>query len=170
MNAPPVVSQYLTFTLGRDVFAVEITPIREIIEYPGLTEIPMTPEFLRGVINLRGAVVPVIDLASRFGRSRTEVAQRTCIVIVETGGEGGGLLLGVLVDGVNEVLEVDAAQIEARPEFGLGLRADFVRGMINRDNRFIVILDIAQVLSAGELEHLVDLQADSGAPVEAMER
>lgn len=163
MSSPNAPSQYLTFTLGKDVFAVEIAPIREIIEYPGLTEIPMTPSFLRGVINLRGAVVSVIDLSVRFGRPLTEIGRRTCVVIVEIAGENGATPLGILVDGVNEVIEVDPEMIEARPELGLGLRADFVRGMINRNGRFTVILDTTQVLSASELERLVELQAGVAA-------
>ena len=169
MSSAP--EQYLTFTLGKAVYALQIAPIREIIEYPGLTEIPMTPEFLRGVINLRGAVVPVIDLRGavvpvidlsvRFGRGLTQVGRRTCVVITEVDGDNGAIPLGILVDGVNEVLEVEAAQIEDKPEFGLGLRPDFVSGMIRRDNDFIVMLDIAHVLSATELEQLVDSGGES---------
>lgn len=159
MSSAP--EQYLTFTLGKAVYALQIAPIREIIEYPGLTEIPMTPEFLRGVINLRGAVVPVIDLSVRFGRGLTQVGRRTCVVITEVDGDNGAIPLGILVDGVNEVLEVEAAQIEDKPEFGLGLRPDFVSGMIRRDNDFIVMLDIAHVLSATELEQLVDSGGES---------
>jgi purine-binding chemotaxis protein CheW len=162
-------SQYLTFTLGKGVFAVEISPIREIIEYPGLTEIPMTPEFMRGVINLRGSVVPVIDLSVRFGRPLTAIGRRTCVVIVEIPGENGPMPLGILVDGVNEVIEVDAEQIEDRPEFGLGLRADFVRGLINRQGKFTVILDTAEVLAAGEMEQLVELHATASAVTAAHE-
>ena len=159
MSSAP--EQCLTFTLGKAVYALQIAPIREIIEYPGLTEIPMTPEFLRGVINLRGAVVPVIDLSVRFGRGLTQVGRRTCVVITEVDGDNGAIPLGILVDGVNEVLEVEAAQIEDKPEFGLGLRPDFVSGMIRRDNDFIVMLDIAHVLSATELEQLVDSGGES---------
>ena len=161
MNSSISPSQYLTFTLGKDIFAVEIAPIREIIEYPGLTGIPMTPEFLRGVINLRGAVVPVIDLAVRFGRPLTPVGRRTCVVIVEIAGDTESLPLGILVDGVNEVLEVDAEKVEDRPDFGLGLRPDFVRGMIKREGGFIVILDTSKVLSTAELEKLVEGQASA---------
>ncbi|SCK29365.1 chemotaxis protein CheW [Vogesella sp. LIG4] len=157
--------QYLTFTLGRDIYALQIAPIREIIEYPGLTEIPMTPEFLRGVINLRGAVVPVIDLAVRFGRGLTKVGRRTCIVITEIAGDNGPLPLGILVDGVNEVLEVGAEQIEDKPDFGLGLRPDFVSGMIRHHNDFIVMLDIGHVLSVHELEKLVE---GDTAPLESV--
>ena len=166
MSATSVPEQYLTFSLGKELYAVQIAPIREIIEYPGLTEIPMTPEFLRGVINLRGAVVPVIDLAVRFGRGLTAVGRRTCIVISEIAGDNGPLPLGILVDGVNEVLEVGPEQIENKPEFGLGMRPDFVSGMIRRDNGFIVMLDIGQVLSMSELEQLMDA---SPAPQDGVE-
>ena len=161
MSVTSAPEQYLTFTLGKAVYALQIAPIREIIEYPGLTEIPMTPEFLRGVINLRGAVVPVIDLAVRFGRGLTEVGRRTCIVISEIAGDNGPLPLGILVDGVNEVLEVEQEQIEDKPDFGLGLRPDFVSGMIRRDSDFIVMLDISQILSMAELEQLVDAGGES---------
>ena len=154
-------NQYLTFTLGKVVYAVAIAPIREIIEYPGLTEIPMTPAFLRGVINLRGAVVPVIDLAVRFGRVLTGVGRRTCVVISEVSSVSGPLQLGILVDGVNEVLEVEPEQIEVKPDFGLNLRPEFVSGMIRHRNDFIVILDVSQVLSMAELESLVDTSAAS---------
>lgn len=156
MNAPSdKTMQYLTFALGKDTFAVDIAPIREIIEYPGLTEIPMTPDFLRGVINLRGAVVPVIDLSVRFGRGETEIGRRTCVVIIELAIDDGHHALGILVDGVNEVLEVEAGQIESRPEFGMGMRADFVNGMIRMDGRFVIILDVNHVLSSSELTALV---------------
>jgi purine-binding chemotaxis protein CheW len=160
MNAlPDKTVQYLTFALGKDTFAVDIAPIREIIEYPGLTEIPMTPDFLRGVINLRGAVVPVIDLSVRFGRSETAIGRRTCVVIIEIAIDDGHHALGILVDGVNEVLEVETTQIESRPEFGMGMRADFVNGMIRIDGRFIIILDVNHVLSSTELIALVDQSA-----------
>ncbi|MGC3961897.1 MAG: chemotaxis protein CheW [Rhodocyclaceae bacterium] len=147
--------QYLTFTSADELFAVPIAPIREIIEFPGLTQIPLTPAFLRGVINLRGAVVPVIDLAVRFGRSETSIARRTCIVIVEVALEDGVHAIGVIVDAVNEVLEVDPAKLEKRPGFGTGLRSDFVSCMLNLDDRFVVVLDMERVLSTEELEQLV---------------
>ncbi|MDQ8023232.1 MAG: chemotaxis protein CheW [Moraxellaceae bacterium] len=147
--------QYLTFTLGNELFALPISPIREIIEFPGLTEIPLTPAFLRGVINLRGAVVPVIDLSVRFGRNATGIARRTCIVIVEVNIEDNVHPIGVIVDAVSEVLEVDPTQIEQRPGFGAGLRADFVAGMLNLGGRFVVVLDVSNVLSPDELENLI---------------
>ncbi|WP_148714393.1 chemotaxis protein CheW [Chitinolyticbacter meiyuanensis] len=151
--------QYLTFTLAGELFAMPIERIREIIEFAGLTEIPLMPTFLRGVINVRGAVVPVIDLAVRFGRERTEIARRTCIVIMELEQEGQVLLLGVLVDAVNEVLDVEPGQIEPRPSFGAKIRAEFIEGMINLNDRFVIALDIHQVLSVDELATLIGVAA-----------
>jgi purine-binding chemotaxis protein CheW len=156
-------AQYLTFTLGKDTFAVNIAPIREIIEYPGVTEIPMTSDFLRGVINLRGAVVPVIDLSARFGRGLTAIGRRTCVVIIEIPVENGHHALGILVDGVNEVLDVESSQIENRPEFGMGMRADFVNGLVRIGGRFVIILDVAQVLSGAELAELIEQTAPAAA-------
>jgi purine-binding chemotaxis protein CheW len=147
--------QYLSFTLGEELFAVPIAPIREIIEFAGLTEIPLTPPFMRGVINLRGAVVPVIDLSVRFERERTQIGRRSCVVIVEVALEDGMHPLGVIVDAVNEVLEVEPDRIEPRPGFGAGLRDDFVAGMLSLDGRFVVVLDLECVLSPAELEQLV---------------
>ncbi|WP_255991826.1 chemotaxis protein CheW [Chitinolyticbacter albus] len=151
--------QYLTFSLTGETFAMPIEQIREIIEFAGLTEIPLMPHFLRGVINVRGAVVPVIDLAVRFGRERTEIARRTCIVILEIEQEGQALLLGVLVDAVNEVLNVEPGQIEPRPSFGAKIRAEFIEGMINLNERFVIALDIHQVLSVDELATLIGVTA-----------
>ncbi|MEC5384928.1 chemotaxis protein CheW [Uliginosibacterium sp. H3] len=168
MNTPTLTSgQYLTFGLGTDTFAVEIAPIREIIEYPGLTSIPMTPSFIRGVINLRGAVVPVIDLSVRFGRAVTGIDRRTCIVIIEIASEGEMQSLGILVDRVNEVLDVSADQIEPRPGFGLGVHADFVKGMIRHGDHFVVILDTDRTLSATEMAGLVGLP-DVGQDAQAV--
>ncbi|GLS04560.1 chemotaxis protein CheW [Chitiniphilus shinanonensis] len=155
--------QYLTFTLGGELFAMPIEQIREIIEFGGMTEIPLMPGFLRGVINMRGAVVPVIDLAVRFGRERTEIARRTCIVIIELEQEGQMLLLGVLVDAVNEVLTVEPGQVEPRPAFGARIRAEFIEGMINLDQRFVIALDIRLVLSVDELATLIGMAAETGA-------
>ncbi|WP_341678630.1 chemotaxis protein CheW [Niveibacterium sp. SC-1] len=155
--------QYLTFRLGAEVFAISIQAIREIIEFPGLTTIPLTPGFLAGVINLRGAVVPVIDLSVRFGRGSTEISRRTCVVIVEIPTDEGLLPVGVIVDAVNEVVELEATQVEQRPNFGAGVRADFVAGMLRLHNQFVVALDLERVLSAEELEQLISATAGGGA-------
>jgi purine-binding chemotaxis protein CheW len=159
-NAQVAAAQYLMFSLGEEAFATSIQSIREIIEYPGLTGIPLTPEFLRGVINLRGAVVPVIDLSVRFGRSKTAIGNRTCIVIVEAQANEERHLVGVIVDGVTEVLEVEQGNVEQRPNFGAGVRSEFVAGMINKDERFIVALDMDKILSAEELEALIQSKQD----------
>jgi purine-binding chemotaxis protein CheW len=153
--------QYLMFSLDGETFAVAIGCVREIIEYPGLTSIPLAPAFIRGVINLRGAVVPVIDLSVRFGRAATNVNRRTCVIIVEVRNGDQLHLLGVVVDGVTEVRDVDASEVEKQPEFGSGLRSDFVAGMLRREQGFVVILDIATVLSGEELSALVQ----TGAPL-----
>lgn len=160
-----LVRQYLMFNLGGETYGVGIHAIREIIEYPGVTAIPLAPRFLHGVINLRGAVVPVLDLSVRFGQEPTRINRRTCIVVVEVA-QGDNLhMLGVLVDGVTEVREVEPGEVERKPQFGTGLRNDFVIGMLRREQGFIPILDIASVLSLVELETLIE--AGSGADVAA---
>lgn len=152
-STPP--QQFLTLTLGEELFALPIEHIREIIEFGGLTRIPLMPEFLRGVINLRGAVVPVIDLSVRFGRERTAIARRTCVVIVEVVQGDGLQLLGIMVDAVNEVLAVEGHQLESRPAFGANIRADFISGILRQNEQFIIVLNIPQVLSLDELAELV---------------
>ena len=122
-------SQYLTFSLSGEMFGVGILNVKEIIEYGNLTEIPMMPNFIRGVINLRGAVVPVIDLSARFGGKTTEVGRRTCIVIVEVPDEDTRHDIGIIVDAVSEVLEIPGSEIEPPPSFGAKIRADFIFGM-----------------------------------------
>lgn len=149
--------QYLTFSLGEEMFAIGILAIREIIEYGQVTEVPMTPPFIRGVLNLRGAVVPVIDLAVRFGRTPRENTRRTCIVIVEQEGEHGRQDMGVVVDAVSEVLEIPAAEIEPPPEFGSRIRLDFIAGMGKVNGRFVVILDSTRVLSVEEVAVMASL-------------
>ncbi|HZG22143.1 MAG TPA: chemotaxis protein CheW [Herbaspirillum sp.] len=160
--------QFLTFLVGTECFAMPIVNIREIIEFGGLTEVPLMPEFLRGVINLRGSVVPVIDLSVRFGRAPTVEAKRTCIIIMELLQEGQLLLLGVMVDAVSAVLSIGVDRIEGRPSFGAGIRADFIEGMINVNERFVVVLDVQRVLSVDELASLLGMSAEDalgGVPV-----
>lgn len=160
--------QFLTFLVGAESFAMPIASIREIIEFGGLTEVPLMPEFLRGVINLRGSVVPVIDLSVRFGRAPTVEAKRTCIIIMELVQDEQLLLLGVMVDAVSAVLSIGVDHIEPRPSFGAGIRADFIEGMINVNERFIVVLDVQRVLSVDELASLLGMSAEDalgGVPV-----
>ena len=168
--------QYLTFQLGGEMFAVGILHVKEIIEYGVVTEIPMMPRFIRGVINLRGAVVPVIDLTARFGGAATVAGRRTCIVIVELPENEGQQVIGVVVDAVSEVLEIAASAIEPPPTFGARIRADFIRGMgkvrdrlsIDHAERFVIILDVARVLASDEMALLSKITQDgSGSGVEA---
>lgn len=147
-------SQYLTFLLGGEMFAIGILNIKEIIEYGSLTEVPMMPAFIRGVINLRGAVVPVVDLSTRFGRQRTEITRRTCIVIIEVESDGEKHDVGVVVDAVSEVLEIGAEDIEPAPSFGTRIRADFIQGMGKVSGKFVIILSVNRVLSLDDLAAL----------------
>jgi len=155
--------QFLTFTLGGNYHAVPIEHVLEIIEFDGMTPIPMTPDFLRGVINLRGAVVPVVDLQARFGRAQTTLGKRTCFVIVEVDHDGIQHPLGIMVDAVNEVVDVDRSRLEPAPTFGTRLRQDFVDGILNLDGRFVVVLDIRRVLSIEEMASVVGLAARGDA-------
>jgi purine-binding chemotaxis protein CheW len=146
--------QYLAFTLGGETFAMDIRFIREVIQFTGLTEVPLMPPFIRGVINLRGAVVPVIDLSVRFGKALTEVARRTCVVILEVTQDEEKASLGVMVDTVSEVLEIGDSDIDPAPSFGHNLRADFLSGVGKVGGRFIILLDVNKVLSVEELSSL----------------
>ena len=146
--------QYLTFSLSGEMFAVGILNVKEIIEYGTLTEIPMMPPSIRGVINLRGRVVPVIDLAARFGGRKSKVGKRTCIVIVELQAGEERRELGIIVDAVSEVLEIPGSEIEPPPSFGAKIRADFIAGMGKVDGKFVIILRIDQALSSDDFNAL----------------
>jgi purine-binding chemotaxis protein CheW len=146
--------QYLTFLLTGEMYAVGILNVKEIIEYGNLTEIPMMPAFIRGVINLRGAVVPVVDLSARFGHTQSDVGKRTCIVIVEVRQDDGRHDLGIMVDAVSEVLEIPGSDIEPPPSFGAKIRADFIAGMGKVAGKFVILLDIQRVLSVDEMAAL----------------
>lgn len=158
--------QYLVFSLCGETFAIGIRRIKEIIEYGHLTEVPMMPDLVRGVINLRGAVVPVVDLAVRFGRAPTAIARRTCIVIVEIEAQAGAShVIGVIVDAVNEVLDIPAHDIEPPPSFGARIRSDFVEGMGKVAGKFVILLNLQHALSVDELVDIVGVagETESGA-------
>ncbi len=148
--------QFLTFMLGSEMYSMGILAIKEIIEYSTLTEVPMMPPSVRGVINLRGAVVPVVDLSVRFGRASVPVTKRTCIVIVEVSLNETRQDVGVVVDAVNEVLEIAPDDIEPPPTFGTKIRTDFIQGMGKVNNRFVIVLDVNQVLSLDELAEIAE--------------
>lgn len=153
-----VIKQYLTFRIGNEHYGLELSQTREIIEFSGITEVPLMPNFLRGVINLRGEVVPVIDLAVRLGRKSIEVQKRTCIIVVELQNNEQNHVLGLLVDSVSEVIDMKGDDIEDAPSFGANIRADFIQGIAKRDDEFVVLLDANSALSIRELAHLVEAQ------------
>jgi purine-binding chemotaxis protein CheW len=157
--------QYLTFALTGEMYAVGILNVKEIIEYGNLTEIPMMPAFIRGVINLRGAVVPVVDLAARFGGAASQIGKRTCIVIVEMQQGDAKQDLGIMVDAVSEVLEIPGSEIEPPPAFGAKIRADFIAGMGKVSGKFVILLDIQRVLSVEEMAHLATVGGTSETEV-----
>jgi purine-binding chemotaxis protein CheW len=147
-------AQYLTFLLGGEMFAIGILGIKEILEYGQLTGVPMMPACVRGVINLRGAVVPVVDLSARFGGQTCEVTRRSCIVIIEADSQAGTQDVGLMVDAVSAVLEIPASEIEPPPSFGAKIRADFIGGMAKVDGSFVIVLNVDRVLSVDEMAML----------------
>lgn len=144
-------AQYLTFTLDSEIFAVNISKVSEVLDFTTITKVPRTPEFLRGVINLRGSVVPVVDMRLKFEMPKTERTVKTSIVIIEIVLGGETTVLGSLVDSVQEVLDLEPGQIEPAPRIGTRLRTEFIKGMGKRDDQFIIILDIDKVFSLDEL-------------------
>jgi purine-binding chemotaxis protein CheW len=144
-------TQYLTFKLGEEVFCLDISQVREVLDYSNVTKVPRTPDFMRGVINLRGGVVPAADLRLKFGMSETERSVDTCIIIVEVQVDGEKTLLGALADSVQEVMELEPDQIEPPPKIGTRLNTEFIKGMGKHDDQFIIILDIDKVFSSDEL-------------------
>jgi len=152
-------NQYLTFTLEHELFALNIVSVREVLELTNITKVPRTPEFIRGVINLRGRAVPVVDLRMKFGMGKTERTVNTCIIIVEVELDGEAAVLGALADSVQEVYEMEASQIEPAPRMGARIKAEFIRGMGKSGDQFIIILDINKVFSAEELAAAFEPQA-----------
>jgi purine-binding chemotaxis protein CheW len=144
-------TQYLTFKLDDEVFALDIGKVREVLDFTSITKVPKTPEFMRGVINLRGSVVPVVDLRLKFGLTKTEQTVHTCIIIVEVAVDGEATVLGALADSVQEVLDLGPDHIEPAPKIGTKLNTEFIKGMGKQNDHFIIILDIDKVFSTDEL-------------------
>lgn len=158
--------QYLTFLLGGEMFSLHILRIKEIIWYTNMTEVPMMPSCIRGVINLRGAVVPVMDLSARFGKPSTPVTKSSCIVILEINacGEGENQNMGVVVDAVQAVLEIPATDIEPAPSFGAKIRSDFIEGIAKVNGKFVILLNINHVLSPQEIATMGQVSAMHDVP------
>ncbi|MGK5092007.1 chemotaxis protein CheW [Deltaproteobacteria bacterium TL4] len=153
--------QYLTFILDDEIFAVDISKVREVLEYTAVTKVPRVPEFIRGVINLRGNVVPVVDLRLNFGMSLTKRTINTCIIIVEVTINDEALVLGALADSVKEVIDMDPEQIEPPPKIGTKLRTEFIKGMGKYNDDFVIILDIDRVFSVDELSIVQNVNESS---------
>ncbi|HEX5394109.1 MAG TPA: chemotaxis protein CheW [Rhodocyclaceae bacterium] len=156
--------QYLTFSLSGEMFAVGTLAVKEIIEYGSVTTVPMMPAFIRGVINLRGAVVPVIDLGVRFRNAPTEITRRSCIVILEIQDNDETQTLSVVVDAVNEVLEISPVDIEPPPAFGAKIRTDFIAGMAKVTGSFVILLNVGKILSIDEIASLIGVAEKSALP------
>lgn len=147
---------FLTFLLGDALFATDIQVVREIIQHGAMTSVPLMPRFVRGVINLRGAVVPVIDLQARFGRPPAVIGRKSCIVVCDVVREGERVELGLLVDAVSAVVQIDGSAIEAPPPFGAVVRRDFIRGMCELRKRFVVILEPERTFDIDEMARLCE--------------
>jgi len=156
-------TQYLTFKLAGEVFALDISKVREVMDFTKVTKVPQTPDFMLGVINLRGSVVPVVDMRLKFGMTMTEKSVNTCIIIVEIELDGETTVLGALADSVQEVMDLDPDQIEPAPRIGTRLNTKFIKGMGKRDNQFIIILDIDKVFSSDELSMARGMDEESAA-------
>ena len=154
-------SQYLNFTLGKEIFALDISSVREVLELTSITKIPRTPDFMRGVINLRGHAVPVMDMRLKFGMPKTAATVDTCIIIVEVDFEGERVIMGGLVDSVREVFDLTPEHIEAAPRMGTSINTDYIKGIGKQDDSFVIILDIAKVFSAAELALAKEAQKEA---------
>lgn len=149
--------KYLTFSLGGEVYGLEILKVQEIIGIMTVTRVPRTPEFVRGVINLRGKVIPVVDLRLKFGLDKVVDTERTCIIVMQVTKDDTSVTMGVIVDEVSEVLDISGAQIEEAPEFGGQVDTEFIMGMGKIEKKVIMLLDVDRVLTGGEIEAVSNL-------------
>ena len=154
-------TQYLTFKLDEEVFAVDISKVREVLDFTTVTSVPQTPDFMRGVINLRGGVVPVVDLRLKFGLPETEATVNTCIIITEVNIGDETTVIGALADSVQEVMDLEAGEIEPAPKIGTQLNTEFLRGMGKKNDEFILILDIDKVFSSDEISMVLSTGTDA---------
>ena len=152
-----VANQYLTFTLAKELYAIDIANVWEILDYTPVTRVPRTPEFLLGIINLRGRAVPVADLRLKFGLPKTEHTVNTCIIITEIQIDGESTIMGALADSVQEVFEIDESNIEPPPRIGTKINIEFIQGMGKQDDKFIIIIDVNKVFSSEELAIVQDV-------------
>ena len=152
------ITQYLTFKLEDELFALDIGKVREVLDFTSITKVPQTPDYMRGVINLRGSVVPVVDLRLKFGMGLAEKTVNTCVIIVEVDLEGEKVVMGAMADAVQEVLDLEPDQIEPPPRIGTKLNTDFIKGMGKHAEQFIIILDIDKVFSTDDKSTARDME------------
>lgn len=153
--------RFLTMTLGEELFAIDIFSVREILDFTDITRIPQTPEFMRGVVNVRGSAVPVIDLKMKFGLGKVERTLNTRIVIVEIKRDEEISVMGALADSVKEVLELETDRIDPPPRMGAAVRADFIRGIGKHGDRFLLVLDVDKVFSSDEILDLAQVMGEA---------
>ncbi|HEY8879138.1 MAG TPA: chemotaxis protein CheW [Roseateles sp.] len=156
MSESIATTQFLSFSLGAEVFGMDIRTVREIIQHGSITPVPLMPGFVRGIINLRGAVVPVIDLHARFGRPAAHIGKKSCIIIFDASRQGERAEIGLLVDAVSEVVEIPAEQIESVPDFGTSVRREFMRGIGKLHGRFVVLLEPDQAFNVEDMAQLCE--------------
>jgi purine-binding chemotaxis protein CheW len=161
MDRDSIVNQFLTFTLDNELFAINVSKVREVLEYIPITKLPKTSEFMKGIINLRGAGVPVIDLRLKFGLTETVVAKNTGIIVMEVEGTEGPVIVGAIADAVHEVIELESSRIESAPKFGMRLAPEYVQGVGKKDDVFIIILDVDRIFSNNEVVLLKEQEAQA---------
>ncbi len=159
MAETTMMTQCLTFSLGEELYALDVGGVREVLEMTRIAPLPRTPEYLRGVINVRGSVVPVVDLRLKLGMARSEKTIDTCIVVLDIAVDGSPVTVGILVDAVQEVVDFDSSRIEPPPHLGTALKAEFIQGIGKRDERFVMILDIQRIFAEEELTALAAAEA-----------
>jgi purine-binding chemotaxis protein CheW len=157
------INQYLTFTLEDEQYAVTVSKVREVIEYTHITKIPKTASFMKGVVNIRGSSVPVIDLRSKFGMEESKDIKSASIIITEIDTREGKIVLGALADSVQEVIELEPSQIEDPPRFGANLNAEFLEGIGKKDDKFVIILDIDKIFDTEDVIQIGKVEAETKA-------
>ncbi len=156
-------NQFLTFTLDNEQYAIGVAKVREVLEHTKITKLPRTAEFMKGIINLRGMGVPVIDLRLKFGLPETPITKDTSIIVMEVEGRDGNVVVGALADAVHEVVDIEEGSIEPAPRFGTRLAAEFIKGVGKRDDSFIILLDIDRIFNAEEITVLASKQQETQA-------
>lgn len=171
LNSIHTTNQYLTFSLSDELYALEVSKVKEVLEYEPITRVPKTPDFMRGVINVRGGIVPIVDLRLKFDLPAQEQTVDTCIIVLEIAIENETITVGTIADNVHEVVEIQPEEIEATPRIGTRLDTDFIEGIGKSNDRFLVILNIDKILTSEEITSMADQAAqDTGSSIERQEQ